>query len=130
VSAADFPEVERPVWTVEDRREAVLRRIRWQIDGTAPRKRRYALGALQGETRRLAALADGRKTALFHAAIRLGTFVGAGLLDAEEVTAELRDAARAAGLNEPAYVDAVIKNGLDWGFNHPWRGDGSVGGAQ
>lgn len=129
VSAADFPEVERPVWTEEDRREAVLRRIRWQIDGTAGRKRRYALGALRGESVRLSALADGRKTALFHAAIRLGTLVGAGLLDREEVQDELRDAARAAGLNEPAYVDAVIKNGLDWGFDHPWKGEGFDGGV-
>lgn len=130
VSAADFPEVERPVWTQEDRRGAVLRRIRWQIDGTAGRKRRYALGALRGESQRLSALADGRKTALFHAAIRLGTFVGAGLLDAEEVTDELRYAARAAGMREAAYADAVIKNGLDWGFDHPWKGDGFEGGVR
>jgi hypothetical protein len=130
VSAADFPEVARPVWTEEDRREAVLRRVRWQIDGTAGRKRKYALGALRGESQRLSGLADGRRTGLFHAAIRLGTFVGAGLLDVEEVTDELRAAARAAGLQEPAYVDAVIQNGLDWGFDHPWRGDGFEGGVR
>lgn len=130
VSAADFPEVERTVWTEEDRREAILRRIRWQIDGTAGRKRKYALGALRGESARLSTLADGRRMGLFNAAIRLGTFIGAGLLDGDEVADELRDAARAAGLNEPGYVDDVIKNGIDWGFDHPWKGEGFEGGVR
>jgi putative DNA primase/helicase len=83
------------------------------------RARRYALAALDGEARKVAAAAEGtRNSTLNEAAYSLGQLIAGGLLDRSTVEAVLADAAKRAGL--PAgEITATIASGIDSGAKSP-----------
>jgi hypothetical protein len=87
------------------------------------REEAYARAALRGECEAVASCADRRNNRLNDAAIRLGHFVGAGLLVREEVERELFAAACACGLDQDTGgergIRATIKSGLDAGVKEP-----------
>jgi hypothetical protein len=80
---------------------------------------RYAEAALIGECRAVATAPDGtRNDTLNVAAVKLGGFVGAGLLTANTVIQKLTQAAMTAGL-DPREIKATIQSGLGYGLLHP-----------
>lgn len=80
---------------------------------------RYAEVALGAEAERVARAVTGtRNDTLNRAAFALGRLVGAGLLDAVEVAAELEAAARYAGLGR-AEIRRTIRSGLTAGRRQP-----------
>lgn len=80
---------------------------------------RYAEVALEAETDRVARAPVGtRNDTLNRAAFALGRLVGAGLLDAREVAAELEAAARHAGLGR-AETRRTIRSGMTAGRRQP-----------
>jgi hypothetical protein len=80
---------------------------------------RYAEAALEAETDRVARAPVGtRNDTLNRAAFALGRLVGAGLLDAREVAAELEAAARYAGLGR-AETRRTIRSGMTAGRRQP-----------
>jgi hypothetical protein len=80
---------------------------------------RYAEVALEAETDRVARAPVGtRNDTLNRAAFALGRLVGAGLLDAREVAAELETAARYAGLGR-AETRRTIRSGMTAGRRQP-----------
>lgn len=107
----------------EDALARVRRRARWDQDLPRERYEAYALAALRGECEDLAGLDDGRRDQLFKSACRLGRFVGAELLDEDDVTDALEDAADSAGMRDRNYIGSAIRNGLRWGTAHPWVPD-------
>ncbi|WP_127499499.1 bifunctional DNA primase/polymerase [Actinoplanes solisilvae] len=81
---------------------------------------RYARAALTAEADRVARAPVGaRNDTLNRAAFALGRLVGAGLLDAAEVTRELDEAAREAGLGR-AETRATLRSGLWAGRRFPF----------
>ena len=91
----------------------------------ADRHRRTAYGrvALAGETAIVRRAVPGRRNStLFHAAVRLGTLVGAGVLDEADVRAELIRASTVhIGRNgfTAAEADRTVANGLRYGLARP-----------
>lgn len=80
---------------------------------------RYATVALEAETDRVTrAVVGTRNDTLNRAAFALGRLVGAGLLDAHEVAAELETAASLAGLGR-AETRRTIRSGLTAGRRQP-----------
>lgn len=79
----------------------------------------YATAAVAAELQRVAAAAEGsRNSTLRDAAISLGTLVGAGVLQADDVAAQLAVAAAQAGL--PAHeAAATVRSGLAYGQARP-----------
>lgn len=90
------------------------------LDATnAPRARRYALSALQGEHDAVASAPEGsRNHALNRGAFALGQLVGAGALERAEVEDALRGAAQTCGL-EPHETEATLRSGLEAGVREP-----------
>ncbi len=79
----------------------------------------YARAALERELDRLATTAaGGRNHALHLAAVRLGSLVGAGLLDHGAVAALLERAGHEIGL-PPREAVPTIRSGLSFGIAHP-----------
>jgi len=80
---------------------------------------RYAQAALEGELNALRAATDGnRNETLNKAAFSLGTLVGGGHLNRQEVEQALQTAAESVGL-EPEEVKATVRSGLDAGIRQP-----------
>ena len=80
---------------------------------------RYVQAALEGELGALRAAAEGqRNETLNKAAFSLGTLVGGGHLNRQEVEQALQTAAEAVGL-EPEEVKATVRSGLDSGVQQP-----------
>ena len=85
----------------------------------AARGERYAQAALEGELGALRAAPQGsRNDTLNAAAFSLGTLVGGGHLNRQEVEQALQTAAESAGL-EPEEVKATVRSGLDAGTRQP-----------
>lgn len=80
------------------------------------RAERIAQGALDSECRQIAGLSDGRKAALNKAAYKLGGYVAAGYLSADEVTEALTEAGRAAGATR---ITTNVRSGLTAGMTRP-----------
>jgi hypothetical protein len=79
----------------------------------------YALSALEGEVRRVLTAPHGtRNNTLHEAALKLGTLVGCGALDAVTVVQVLHDAALRRGLT-PKEAEGTIASGLKYGIAHP-----------
>jgi hypothetical protein len=86
---------------------------------TEPVSDRYAAAALDGECRAVAGMREGgRNDRLNVAAVKLGSLVGAGLLQAETVRAELTAAAMACGL-DPVETRKTIASGMTFGIANP-----------
>ncbi|HUT58123.1 MAG TPA: phage/plasmid primase, P4 family, partial [Phycisphaerae bacterium] len=80
---------------------------------------RYAKAALEGELNALRAATEGnRNETLNTAAFNLGTLVGGGHLNRQEVEQALQPAAEAVGL-EPEEVKATVRSGLEAGIRQP-----------
>lgn len=80
---------------------------------------RYAAAALQGEYWRVASARVGERNNRLHvAAVKLGSLVGADLLDEEDVVDALMAAAAACGL-PPGEAERTIRSGLKFGVAHP-----------
>lgn len=80
---------------------------------------RYAEAALRNETVAVANAAEGQRNhVLNRAAYKLGTLVGAGVLDPGQVEATLTEAATGAGLG-PRETVATIRSGLHEGMANP-----------
>jgi Bifunctional DNA primase/polymerase, N-terminal len=78
----------------------------------------YAAAALRAEESNVRSAPVGsRNNTLYHAARSLGRLVAAGMLDGDEMTAVLTDAARAAGLGR-AETARTIRSGLTAGRRH------------
>jgi Bifunctional DNA primase/polymerase, N-terminal len=78
----------------------------------------YGAAALRAEEVEVRSAPVGRRnTTLYHAARSLGRLVAAGILAADEVTATLTDAARAAGLGR-AEITRTIRSGLTAARRH------------
>ncbi|MEU8814880.1 bifunctional DNA primase/polymerase [Actinoplanes sp. NPDC048796] len=129
VSGGDYRWVHRPGHDLPSGPPA----LRELIEGPSPPDRpprgpiahpgRYARAALTAETDRVARAPIGaRNDTLNRAAFALGRFVGAGLLDAAEVTRELETAARFAGLGR-AETRATIRSGMTAGRRSPFAPD-------
>lgn len=87
------------------------------LDGS--RQQRYAAAALRSELAGLAAAVKGTRNAtLNRAAFSLGQLVAVGLLDHDQVTAELERVARDIGLG-PAEARRTIASGLAAGLDQP-----------
>lgn len=85
------------------------------------RQRRYAQAALDGELAKVRAAGEGsRNVTLNAAAMKVGHFVGAGLLTEADVQAALLNAARDCGLPEREAA-ATIQSGLTAGKAEPWQ---------
>jgi putative DNA primase/helicase len=110
----------------------------WQMfvgtsDATARLK--YARSALEREVGIVAtATQPGRNETLYSAALKLGTLVGAGLLDRGDVERQLEAAGRACGLGQdgdPEEIRRAIRNGFAFGVANPRhvpdRGQGAGG---
>lgn len=82
------------------------------------RAERIAHAALTSECRQIAQLRDGRKAALNKAAYKLGGYVSAGYLTAQDVRDALHDAGRAA---RAARITTNIESGLAAGMARPRR---------
>ena len=86
---------------------------------------RYVAAAVEGESRQLAATAQGgRNNRLFVAAAKLGGFVAAGVLHQADLERELEAAAEACGLTRDKglpSVRATIASGLRHGLLNPRR---------
>ena len=81
--------------------------------------RRYAMRALELETAKVASAPGGiRNTTLFEAALKIGNFIGSGLLDEATVSRELLWAAGSAGLGERE-AQATIASGIERGRQNP-----------
>jgi Bifunctional DNA primase/polymerase, N-terminal len=79
----------------------------------------YTAAALRNEVERVHTAAPGtRNDTLNRAAYSLGRLVGAGLLDREEVSTQLQQAAHSAGLPSRE-VAATTQSGLSAGIAHP-----------
>lgn len=78
----------------------------------------YARSALERECGRVAICSNYRNDTLYDSALKLGNFVGAGLLAESEVTAGLTRAALASGLDEKETARA-IRNGIEAGRVRP-----------
>lgn len=80
---------------------------------------KYAEAALRNETAAVASAAEGQRNhVLNRAAYKLGTLVGAGVLDAGHVETTLNEAATSAGLG-PRETVATIRSGLQDGIGNP-----------
>ena len=80
---------------------------------------RYAARAIDAECDKVRGTANGeRNHALNAAAYRLGRLVGAGLADQGTVEVQLRDAARACGLDDPE-LSLTLRSGLRAGMANP-----------
>lgn len=90
-------------------------------DALRSRAERIARAALASECRQITQLRDGRKAALNKAAYKLGGYVAAGYLSAQDVTAALTDAGRAAGATR---IATNIEPGLTAGMTRPRHLDG------
>ena len=83
------------------------------------RQARYAQAALEGEVRAVQGAPEGTRNAtLNRAAFKLGTLVGAGLLDEATVWTALAGAGEAVGLGARE-VGASVRSGLTAGAAHP-----------
>jgi hypothetical protein len=110
--AGKEPEPERPKPTPEKRTTPPPRK-------STARDTKYAEAALRGELEKVATTPEGaRNNTLNIAAVKLGHYVGAGLLDETEVAAALLDAARRAGLGD-AEARATIRSGISTGKTEP-----------
>ncbi|HEV2639342.1 MAG TPA: bifunctional DNA primase/polymerase [Actinocrinis sp.] len=79
----------------------------------------YTAAALRNEVERVHTAAPGtRNDTLNRAAYSLGRLIGAGLLDRDEVSAQLQHAALGAGL-PPRETAATTRSGLAAGIAHP-----------
>jgi len=79
----------------------------------------YAAAALRGEVAAVAGTPEGgRNVRLNEAAIKLGSLVGAGLLDQGTVSVELTQAARTAGLPD-GEIARTLRSGLTAGIAQP-----------
>lgn len=79
----------------------------------------YVMAALRGECEEVAAATPGGRNDRLHlAAIKLGTLVGAGMLDEGDATACLAAAAYCCALPDQE-ARSTIKSGLAWGRAHP-----------
>ncbi|WP_159717925.1 hypothetical protein [Geminicoccus flavidas] len=79
----------------------------------------YARAALDNELRQLAGTAEGARNHALHAsAVRLGSLVGAGLLDGQAVADLLELTAREMGLH-PNEAAPTIRSGMTFGAAHP-----------
>jgi hypothetical protein len=88
---------------------------------SAGRGHPYAIAALEGECRRVAATPPGsrqRNRTLYRAGLRLFGYVAGGLLDHSEVQERLLVAARASGLGERE-ATATIRSAATVGVAHP-----------
>ncbi|GAB2679752.1 hypothetical protein GCM10027271_46240 [Saccharopolyspora gloriosae] len=85
------------------------------------RMERYVAAALTAECQAVATAAVGaRHTTLLHAAISLGTLVGADALDIDDVRSALRNAAAKHDADFPASeVHRTIEDGLAYGVRRP-----------
>jgi hypothetical protein len=92
---------------------------RFRAPGVIAHSDRYAEAALEAEADRVARAPVGaRNDTLNRAAFALGRLVGAGLLDAREVAAELERAAGHAGLGR-AETRRTIRSGMTAGRRQP-----------
>lgn len=79
----------------------------------------YIQAVLDGELSKLAGKTEGeRNKGLYHAALKLGSRVGAGLLARDKAEAELTAAGQKLGLTDKE-IQATIKSGLDNGEKNP-----------
>lgn len=125
-SGADYRWLRRPGEHLPAAPEALLEFIAgpppFAADRPIAHPGRYAAVALEAETDRVARAAPGtRNDTLNRAAFALGRLVGAGLLDAYEVAAELEAAARYAGLGR-AETRRTIRSGMTAGRRQPAGG--------
>jgi putative DNA primase/helicase len=88
--------------------------------------RKYALSALDGECRELAATPigggqwGGRNQGIYHAALKLGTLAGAGALSESTIRAALGDVVRSMPHNDDIQgALQTLENGLAYGVAHP-----------
>jgi phage/plasmid-associated DNA primase len=87
--------------------------------GHDDRSRTYCLVALMSEAREVAGASEGaRNNRLNEAALKLGHYVGAGILSRSGVESELLKAATASGLSE-AESRATIRSGIEAGIAEP-----------
>lgn len=83
------------------------------------RARRWAAAALTAETRTVTRAAEGtRNSTLYLAALKLGSIIGADLLDEDQVAEQLTAAALEAGL-EPGETARTVRSGIRNGLDHP-----------
>lgn len=121
---ADRPITPAPAWLIAANEDtARASRAFSPSPHTVPvsreRQRRWALAALDGEARIVAQTVIGhRNDALYLAALRLGSIAGAGLLELDEITAALGQAAIAAGL-DPDEITPTIQSGYRTGYTNP-----------
>ena len=81
--------------------------------------RGYGEAALAGEVEAVRSAAEGtRNVTLYEAALKIGSLVGAGLLDAHRAVGTIVDAGLAAGLGE-AEVVATVRSGFAVGLANP-----------
>ncbi len=117
----DCQPADMPVWLVKEcmppERPAVPEPSPAMAGGD--RADRYADAALDGECGAVMRAPEGqRNDRLNVAALKLGTRIGAGLLDRGAVEAALRRAALAAGL-DPRETEATIRSGIEAGLATP-----------
>lgn len=80
---------------------------------------RYVSAALAGELEALRQAPEGTRNAQLNtSSLKLGRLVGAGLLDQDEATQQLRDTALAIGLT-PLETDRTIRSGMRAGMADP-----------
>ncbi|WP_149536749.1 bifunctional DNA primase/polymerase [Siccirubricoccus phaeus] len=97
--------------------------------GGATAANAYAGAALDGETMAVLGAGEGTRNDTLHAAaVKLGSLVGAGLLDRRQVEHELTKAALGCGLLLHE-IEATLRSGLNFGVANPRSLEG-VGSAQ
>jgi hypothetical protein len=90
--------------------------------GASDDKASYALAAFQREVGIVATARELRNETLYVAALKLGTLVGADLLDEYEVKQQLTRAAETCGLGmdgDPKEIHRAITNGMRFGIQNP-----------
>jgi hypothetical protein len=94
----------------------------WGLVVGAPESKAYAMAALEGELAKLGATATRRNDQLFESALKLGNFIGAGLLEENMVREALTRVASAIGLGtdgDPGEVFRAISHGIAAGRVRP-----------
>ncbi len=90
-----------------------------RVGQTAAKGEPYAKAALERELGALCAAPEGQRNDMLNrTAFSLGTLIGAGCLDRQEVEDALRQAALDVGL-ESSEVDRTIRSGIDSGMQQP-----------
>jgi hypothetical protein len=101
--------------------EAEPREVGWTLP-TPSTGGGYAHTAMANEIGKLVMTTEGRQTALYNAALKLGNFVGSGELREDEVVSRLTATGVAIGLGtdgDPDEIRRAIHNGIEQGKQSP-----------